>query len=33
MMAQALALSQNMLRMGGLAFAVIGFWVVYFVQA
>ena len=32
MMAQALALPQNMLRLGGLTFAVIGFWVVYFVQ-
>ncbi len=32
MMTQALALPQNVLRLGGLAFAVIGFWVVYLVQ-
>jgi len=31
-MEQALALPWNILRLGGLAFAVIGFWVVYFAQ-
>ena len=31
-MEQALALPLNILRLGGLAFAVIGFWVVYFAQ-
>ena len=33
MMEQALALPQNMLRLGGLTFAVVGFWVVYFAQS
>tara|TARA_Y100001968_G_scaffold320412_1_gene353307 strand:+ start:788 stop:982 length:195 start_codon:yes stop_codon:yes gene_type:complete len=31
-MAQALALPQNILRLGGIAFALIGFWVVYYAR-
>ena len=33
MMAQTLALQPNMLRLGGLAVAVVGFWIVYFIRS